>query len=152
MNTNAIAVGAILIGLAIASSPSFAQTFPASSSGQTADGDSRGLAVELLRRARTAMKGGNLALAERFIAQAEKLDVKQEGFLGRFTDTPEKARRELNRLQQGGAAGPARLKGLLGGGSTTGTPARLPDDAVQAASQLPAPGGYPVAGQPSSLQ
>ena len=117
LNRNAVLAGAVLVGLFV--TPTLAQqsTTDKVSSPQKAPATARVQSGELLHQARVAMKGGNLELAERYIAQAEKLNSKKDGLLSRFSDTPEKARRELTRLKKNGAKPPAtaRLKGLLTG-------------------------------------
>lgn len=140
MNTNAKLAGALLLGWTVAITPSFAQSFSSQENKAGVDStDHRTQSQEFLRRARTAMKGGNLELAERFVSQAEKLNLKYDGFLSRFSDTPEKARKELNRLKAANSKttkkGTNGLKGLLGKKSGT-SPSRLPVDSVQGAGQV----------------
>ncbi|MDG2382002.1 MAG: general secretion pathway protein GspD [Pirellulaceae bacterium] len=66
--------------------------------GQSPTTGSRREADELLRRSRGAMKDGNLAQARWYLERAEKMDVKYDGLLKRFIDTPEKVRRDLAKL------------------------------------------------------
>ena len=124
---NAKLAGALLFGLVVTTSSYLGQTIPleATAIGQEENVDARSQAEELLRRARTAMKGGNLQLADRLVTQAEKMNVDFSGFLSRFSDSPGKARRELTRLQQAS--------------SKASKPDRLPADAVDSANQLKRP-------------
>ena len=150
MKRNAQIAFAIVTVWSLACTPGIAQTFNPTATPQAQTASAQEQAGELLRRARTAMKGGNLELAERFIAQAEKLNTKQDGFLSRFADTPAKARRELDRLKKAGpAAGTTRIKDLLGGKKQADKrqPSRLPVDAVNNVGQLPATGAYPTTGE-----
>ena len=59
---------------------------------------------DLLANARQAMKEGKFDLAENYIRRAEQLNINhEENVLFRaFVDTPEKLRRDLNKLQQDG--------------------------------------------------
>ena len=66
--------------------------------GQSPTTGSRREADELLRRARGAMKDGNMAQARWYLERAEKMDVQYDGLLKRFIDTPEKVRRDLAKL------------------------------------------------------
>ena len=136
MNTNAILASALLFGMSLATT-GVAQSFTPVESKATGqvESDSRKQASDLLRRARTAMKGGNLELAERFILQAEKLDVSKDGIISRFADSPAKARRDLDKLKQGQTGG-NRLKELFT--KSTGKP-------------LPLPAVEPKTGEPQAL-
>ena len=69
--------------------------------GQTADGnaDRRREADDLLRRARQAMKDGQLDQADDMVRKAEKLGVVYDTVFARFVDTPEKARKDLEALR-----------------------------------------------------
>lgn len=153
MNTSAKLAGALLLSWSFAATLGFAQDSPfeATTTPQVEKGDARAEVDELLRRARKAMKGGNLELAERFVSQAEKRNVKYQGFLSRFSDTPSKARRDLNRLKQADeVSNPTRAKTLLGGQQPQ-APSRLPQDS----SEEPGPLNgvpYSAAGQPTSPQ
>lgn len=153
MNTNAILASALLFGMSLTTT-GFAQSFTpveSTATGQV-ENDARKQASDLLRRARTAMKGGNLELAERFIAQAEKLDVSKDGIISRFADSPAKARRDLEKLKQGKPDG-GRLKELFT--NSTGKPQPLPAvessggepqalDPVNETTAIAANGPYPT--------
>lgn len=100
MNTNAKTIGLLLVlSLSVVGSPVLAQSPAAVPETATGIVDARKQSAELLRRARVAMKGGNLDLAERFIVQAEKLGAPQAGILSRFSDSPDKARKDLLKLK-----------------------------------------------------
>jgi len=81
-------VGGLLSGLSA----------PAQINRRSASEDRR-KAEELLHRAREAMKQGNLGLADTYIDRAAKLNVKYDSLFARFRDTPQKARRDLNKLK-----------------------------------------------------
>ena len=101
LNTNAKTIGLLLVlSLGAVGSPAVGQTPAAVSDAGTGIVDVRKQSSELLRRARVAMKGGSLDLAERFIKKAEDLDAPQTGILSRFADTPEKARKDLSKLRE----------------------------------------------------
>ena len=74
-------------------------------SGSTANPseDPRQQSADLLKRARQAMAENDLAAADSLIARAEALGVKQNIFYR--GDTPEKARRELERMRNSSFAG-----------------------------------------------
>ncbi len=83
-------------------------------------------AQHLLRESRQAMNRGDLPLAERYIQQAEQLNVQYDPLYERFRDTPEKARRAMQAMR----------------GSTAGTSGR-PSDRFSPASIGPSAGGQP---------
>jgi general secretion pathway protein D len=64
-------------------------------------------AKDLLYQARVAMKDGKYDEAERLIGQAEKAHGPADPLVGRFEDSPEKARRALAALREGTGADPA---------------------------------------------
>ena len=83
---------------------------------QTATSGSRREADELLRRARAAIKEDNLPLARWCLERAEKMDVEYDGLFQRFGDTPDKVRRDLERLEHGS---PSRMTGDTNNGLQT---------------------------------
>ena len=96
---NAKTFGLLLIlCFTVIGSPVLAQTATVSDSVAGAV-DSKKQSSEFLRRARLAMKGGNLELAERFIIQSEKLGVEQGGLLSKFSDSPARVRKDLDRMK-----------------------------------------------------
>ncbi len=148
--------------------------------GQVETKDARREADDLVRRARAAMKDGKLELAERFIVRAEKLNVSHGGVFGRFADTPEKVRKDLDRLKQNAdRSGSRRLPGLFARKDSSDQPAqedpfagepagepgsapprRLPTEAARSATPLDAQvvnnpyaarPAYPTTGQPSMV-
>ena len=91
--------------------------------------DGRRQSDDLLRQARKAIKDGDLAAADGFIAQAEKLGVKYDPLTARFVDTPEKLRK------------------LLDEAKTRPTGPQLPSSRFP--SLLQAPGGKPNSAPPA---
>jgi general secretion pathway protein D len=59
------------------------------------DDQRRQAADQWLKRARQAVKDGNLELADDYVGRAEKLNAKYDSFLSRFSDTPTKVRRDI---------------------------------------------------------
>lgn len=55
---------------------------------------------DLLRKARQAMKDGQVAAAEEHLKRAEQLGVVYDNLFARFVDTPEKVRKDLDALKQ----------------------------------------------------
>jgi general secretion pathway protein D len=84
--------------------------------------DARRQADDLLRQARKAIKEGDLAAADGFVSQAEKLGVKYDPLTARFVDTPDKLRKLLTEAKARPAA------------SST---AQLPSSRFPALMQLP---------------
>ena len=147
MKANATAAAMILLGLNVSATPLLGVPIlplELMSIGQTdsPEVDLRRKSEELVKRARAAMKGGNLELAERWVAEAEKLKVPTDGLLSRFTDTPQKVRKDLDKMKTG--SGKPGLAGLLTGKKPDPLkqtpPQRLPNEAVQGARQLPPTG------------
>ena len=66
--------------------------------GQASTNGDRRESDDLLRRARGAIKDGNLAQARWYLERAEKMQVDYSGLLKRFVDTPQKVRRDLAKL------------------------------------------------------
>lgn len=66
--------------------------------GQASTTGDRRESDELLRRARGAMKDGNLAQARWYLERAEKMNIDYSGLLKRFVDSPQKVRRDLAKL------------------------------------------------------
>ena len=100
--------------------------------GQTESTASRRESDELLRRARTAMKAGDTKQAFTYLKRVEQMEVKYDGLLQRFGDTPVKLRRDLEKID------PALFVGELSQATAEALP--LPDDLVaQQDNLLPAP-------------
>ena len=152
MNRNAVLASALVIGLTL-STTTRAQQFGAEAPAtQPVAGDSRQQATDLLRQARTAMRGGNYALAERFIAQAEKFGTPKEGILSRFSDTPEKARRDLVRMQQQSSPQSNNRLRTLFGNNKSEKPQPLPVDATAGAAAIGAAGLSGAPGNPAAAR
>jgi general secretion pathway protein D len=108
-------------------------------------------ADELLRRARTAMKDGDLTQARWYLDRLEKMDVPNDGILKRFSDTPEKLRRDLEKLDPTLAGSPASSgSGVSGQGAPVAaapsslSPAGLPSGVNDQARQLTGPNGQVI--------
>lgn len=65
-------------------------------------------AQHLLRESRQAMNRGDFQVAERYIQQAEQLNVQYDPLYERFRDTPDKARRAMQAMRSSTAETPAR--------------------------------------------
>jgi general secretion pathway protein D len=88
-------------------------------------GDARQQTADLLQRARQAMAENDLAAADSLISRAESLGVKQSIF--QRGDTPEKARRDLERMRNSASSGKNNgLLSPLGLGKSSQAPARDP--------------------------
>ena len=68
--------------------------------------DERREAEELLRKAKASMDKGDYDLAQRYIDQAEQRDVQYDRLFSWFFNTPEKLRKELEKLRGQSAASP----------------------------------------------
>ena len=99
--------------------------------GQTSTNGDRRESDDLLRRARGAMKDGNLAQARWYLERAEKMQVDYSGLLKRFVDTPQKVRRDLAKLDPTTASEAPK--------AATST-----DEATTAASTPPSPPAQPL--------
>lgn len=102
----AIAVGLGLPAASVCAAPSLSDAralLAAATAGQAA-GEETLTADQLLERAQSAIDQGNLQLAEHFISQAEKMNVRY-GLFHRGP-TPAKLRKQLEEKQNGGAKKP----------------------------------------------
>ncbi len=75
--------------------------------GQASSDSSRQRSDEYLKLARQAIRENKADLGEEYIIQAERLRVKYDPLLARFTYTPDRARRELGELRQRISSGKA---------------------------------------------
>jgi hypothetical protein len=64
------------------------------------DAERRQAANQWLKRARQAIKDGNLELADDYVGRAEKLGVKFDSLLSQFSDSPSKVRRDIASARQ----------------------------------------------------
>ncbi len=116
----------------------FALSAGTTAKAQTGPGPTTGSAPssrELLFRARLAMRDGRFDEAESLIQQAEKLGAPSDPLMGRYEDSPEKARRTLQSLREAGGgqpaapAGAADLSRYSNAGTTGARPATSPSGA-----------------------
>ncbi len=96
---------------------------------QSSSAGTRREADELLRRARVAMKDGDLTQARWYLDRLEKMDVNYDGLFQRFADTPAKLRRDLEKLDGT----------LADSAPVAAKPSELPERLGQEAQPLPAP-------------
>ncbi len=107
---------------------------------QTSSSGSRREADELLRQAREAMKANDIAQAKECLERIEKMGVRYEGLVSRFSDSPAKLRRDLAKLDPSIVA---ELPKPSADAVPSG-PSSFPDQEGQAAQPLaaaPAAGG-----------
>lgn len=67
---------------------------------EATDAERRQAADQWVKRARQAMKDGNLDLADDYVMRAEKIDAKYNSMLSRFSDSPAKVRRDLTEARK----------------------------------------------------
>lgn len=134
MNSKAYFYVICLAALSVIAAPQTVQAFPSSAGGlrtvplalcQTTAGDhasGKKEAERLLRLARQAMNRGEFDSAERYIVQAERLNVKYEPLYERFMDTPAKARKTLLELRGGSVASPVSPASYTSSSAPAATP------------------------------
>jgi len=115
-------VGAHVVDAAPHAVPISAWTLTALTA-QSSQDEARREADDLMRRARAAMRDGNLELADWYVGRAELLGVSYESLFQPLVDTPQKLRRELDQLRGkvagGAAATPPTSSNLAGSPATT---------------------------------
>ena len=107
-------------------------------------------AADLLVRARQAMDENDLSAADALVSQAEALNVQYGRF--HFGDTPQKARRDLERKRSEASASPAKPSSLFapfGLGKSKQTPSSDPFAGHKLDSSAPAAGSGAVTPLPS---
>jgi len=109
---------------------------------QTSSSGSRREADELLRQAREAMKANDIGQAKECLERIEKMGVRYEGLVSRFSDSPAKLRRDLAKLDPSIAAELAKPSA----DAVPSGPSSFPDQEGQAAQPLAA---TPAAGATS---
>ena len=86
-------------------------------------------ADDLLKRARSAMDDGNLALAEWYLDRVDKMEVKFDSVFGRTTDTPARLRESIAQAKANNRLSEALQKdGLVDNGQTIPQASNVPGD------------------------
>lgn len=132
----------VIAGLTLASEwcqaapPSLVEALAANLPGQFGGGNSaRRAADDLLREARAAIKRGDFSRAEQLVNDAEKLGVKYDPLIDRWSDTPDTMRKLLAAERSKATAKPGSRLSLFGGASAKPQPS-VPSDPVAGANPV----------------